>query len=68
MAHKTIRGGLTPGGRRRMEKMINLVLYERLEPGKLVTHKYHGFENMEKALLKMKDKDLDLIKPVVFVD
>lgn len=68
MAHKTIRGGLTPGGRRRMERMLNLVLYKRIDPSKLVTHKYHGFENMEKALLKMKDKDPDLIKPVVFID
>lgn len=68
MAHKTIKGGLTPGGRLRMEKLLNLILYNRVDPSKLVTHKYHGFENMEKALLKMKNKDLDLIKPIVFVD
>lgn len=67
MAHKTIRGGLTPGGRDRMERMVNLVVNGRLDPSKLITHKYHGFENMEKALLKMKDKDPDLIKPMVFV-
>ena len=68
MAHKTIRGGLTPGGRLRMELMINLVRYNRLDPGKLVTHVFNGIENVEKALLLMKDKPQDLIKPVVLID
>lgn len=68
MAHKNIRGGLCPGGRLRMERLINIVKYNRVDPGKLVTHVYHGFENMEKALLLMKDKPKDLIKPVVILD
>ncbi|MEG6510982.1 NADP-dependent isopropanol dehydrogenase [Desulforamulus ruminis] len=68
MAHKTIRGGLCPGGRRRMEMLIDLVKYNRLDPGKLVTHVFKGIENCEKALLLMKDKPKDLIKPVVLVD
>lgn len=68
MAHKTIRGGLTPGGRLRMEMLINLVKYNRLDPGKLVTHVFNGLENAEKALMLMKDKPKDLIKPVVLVD
>lgn len=68
MAHKTIIGGLTPGGRNRMEKLINLVKYNRIDPSRLVTHKFHGFEHIEKALLMMKDKQQDLIKPVVFVE
>ncbi|WP_031514723.1 NAD(P)-dependent alcohol dehydrogenase [Desulfofalx alkaliphila] len=68
MAHKKINGGLTPGGRVRMEKMIELVKYKRIDPGKLVTHVFHGLENVEKALLLMKDKPKDLIKPVVLLD
>lgn len=68
MAHKTIRGGLCPGGRRRMEMLIDLVRYDRLDPGKLVTHVFHGIENCEKALMLMKEKPKDLIKPVVLVD
>ena len=68
MAHKTIIGGLTPGGRDRMERLINLVRYNRVDPSKLVTHKFHGFEHIEQALMLMKDKEQDLIKPVVFVE
>lgn len=68
MAHKTIVGGLTPGGRDRMEKLIDLVRYNRVDPSKLVTHKFHGFSHVEEALMLMKDKQQDLIKPVVFVD
>ncbi len=68
MAHKTIKGGLCPGGRRRMEMLLDLVKYNRLDPSKLVTHVFKGFENAEKALLMMKDKQKDLIKPVVIVE
>ena len=68
MAHKTIIGGLTPGGRDRMERLIDLVLYNRVDPDRLVTHKFHGFEHIEEALMLMKDKQQDLIKPIVFVD
>ncbi|AGK96685.1 NAD(P)-dependent alcohol dehydrogenase [Clostridium pasteurianum] len=68
MAHKQIRGGLCPGGRLRMERLINIVKYGRVNPGKLVTHVFNGFGNMEKALLLMREKPADLIKPVVIVD
>lgn len=68
MGHKDIRGGLCPGGRVRMERLIDLIKYNRVDPGKLVTHVFHGFENVEKALNLMKDKPKDLIKPVVIID
>ncbi|MDK2798909.1 MAG: isopropanol dehydrogenase [Clostridiales bacterium] len=68
MAHKNIRGGLCPGGRLRMERLINVVRNKRIDPSKLVTHVFKGFEHMEKALMLMKDKPEDLIKPVVIVD
>jgi threonine dehydrogenase-like Zn-dependent dehydrogenase len=68
MAHKDIRGGLCPGGRLRMEMLIELVKYNRVDPGKLVTHVMHGIDKLEKALMLMKDKPKDLIKPVVIVD
>lgn len=51
-----------------MEKLVNLVLYGRLDPSKLVTHVFKGFEHVEEALLLMKDKPKDLIKPVVLVE
>ncbi|MHC6178466.1 NAD(P)-dependent alcohol dehydrogenase [Clostridium sp. JNZ X4-2] len=68
MAHKTIKGGLCPGGRLRIERLIDLVRYNRVDISKLVTHVYNGFENIEKALLLMKDKPKDLIKPVVVIE
>lgn len=68
MAHKDIRGGLCPGGRVRAERLIDVVKYHRVDPGRLVTHVFHGFDNMEKALMLMKDKPADLIKPVVLID
>lgn len=67
MGHKTIRGGLMPGGRLRMEKLASLMETGRLDTSKLLTHKFEGFEHMEEALLLMKDKPKDLIKPVVTI-
>jgi len=68
MSHKKINGGLTPGGRLKMEKLASLIETGKLDPSKLVTHKFHGFEKIEDALMLMKDKPADLIKPVVVID
>lgn len=65
MGHKKINGGLTPGGRLKMEKMLSLLRTGRLDTSRLVTHVFDGFEKMEEALLLMKNKPADLIKPVV---
>ena len=67
MGHKTILGGLMPGGRLRMEKLLSMMQTKRINPGKLITHKFHGIEHIEEALLLMKDKPKDLIKPVVII-
>lgn len=68
MGHKTIRGGLMPGGRLRMEKLARLVLAGRLDLSRLITHRFNGFETIEDALMLMRNKPKDLIKPVVIVD
>ena len=68
MAHKTIRGGLCPGGRARMERMVELVRNKRVDPGLMATHVTHGWENVEKGIMLMKDKPADLIKPVIIID
>lgn len=68
MGHKVISGGLTPGGRLRMEKLAKLVAVDKLDLSHLITHRFDGFEHIEEALLLMKDKPRDLIKPVVVVD
>lgn len=68
MGHKTIAGGLMPGGRLRMEKLAALVVSNRINPSKLITHRFHGLEHIEEALLLMKDKPKDLIKPIVIIE
>lgn len=68
MGHKTIKGGLMPGGRLRMEKLVKMVTSGRLNLSYLVTHRFKGFEHMEESLLLMKDKPRNLIKPVVIID
>ena len=68
MGHKQVRGGLMPGGRLRAEKLANLVMTNRIHPEKLITHRFNGLENVEPALMLMKDKPRDLIKPLVLVD
>ncbi len=67
MGHKTIAGGLMPGGRLRMEKLASLLETGRLDTSRLLTHHFQGFEHLEEALLLMKDKPADLIKPVVLI-
>ena len=65
MGHKFIASGLMPGGRLRMEKLVSLMETGRLDAGLMLTHRFQGFEHIEEALLLMKDKPRDLIKPVV---
>lgn len=67
LSDKTIKGGFCPGGRVRMEKLIDLVKYGRVDPGKLISHKFYKFEDIEEALLLMRDKPRDLVKSAVFL-
>ncbi len=67
MGHKTIIGGLMPGGRLRAEKLARLITTKRIHPEKMITHRFNGLEGVEEALYLMKDKPRDLIKPLVLV-
>lgn len=67
MGHKNIQGGLTPGGRDRMERMAALVLNKCFDPGLLVTHSMKGMDKLPEALEMMHHKSPDVIKPVVLV-
>ncbi|EKE42168.1 hypothetical protein ENUP19_0146G0015 [Entamoeba nuttalli] len=67
MANKTIRGGMTPGGRRRMEKLSSLLEFKRIDVSKLITHRFEGFDKLEEALITMHNKPSNLIKPVVTI-
>lgn len=68
MGHKNILGGLMPGGRLRLEKLASLVQVGKLDVKPLLTHYFNGFEHIEEALMLMKDKPADLIKPVVVLE
>ena len=68
MGHKMINGGLMPGGRLRMEKLGALVASGRLDLSPLSTHIYEGWDHVEEALFIMRDKPVDLIKPVVKIE
>jgi threonine dehydrogenase-like Zn-dependent dehydrogenase len=67
MGHKMINAGLMPGGRRRMERLAAMVVAGRVDPSKLLTHRFEGLDSIEEALMLMKDKPRDLIKPVVTI-
>ncbi|KAF5041464.1 NADP-dependent isopropanol dehydrogenase [anaerobic digester metagenome] len=68
MADKNIMTGLCPGGRVRMERLAEVVMNGRMDPALMATHVFKGFDKLEEALLLMKDKPKDLIKPVVIVE
>ena len=68
LGHKTVVGGLCPGGRRRAERLTSMVVADRVDPSLLVTHTFHGLDKLPEALQLMKDKPRDLIKPIVYAD
>lgn len=67
MGHKQIVGGLMPGGRLRLQKLASLLECGKLDVKPMLTHKFKGFEHVEDALLLMKNKPAELIKPVVIL-
>lgn len=67
MAHKTIVGGLMPGGRRKLERLASLITTGRLDPAPMLTHVSEGFDTIPATLQVMKDKPKDLIKSVSII-
>ena len=64
MAEKTIRTGLCPGGRLRMERLLRMLEAKRIDPTRMTTHRF-AFAEMERAFEVM-DKKLDgVIKPLI---
>lgn len=67
MSHIDIRGGFCPGGKLRIKKLLELVKYSRIDPSKIISHRYEGFEKIEEAFLLMDSKEPELIKPIVSI-
>jgi threonine dehydrogenase-like Zn-dependent dehydrogenase len=68
MSHKDIHCGFCPGGAERIRRMMEIIKYDRFDPEKLITHKFHGWDEVPKAFELMDKKAPDLIKPIVYLD
>lgn len=64
MSDKTIRTGLCPGGRVRMERLMALMVSERVDPTPLTTHRF-AFGEIERAYRMMANKEDGIIKPLI---
>lgn len=62
MKTQTIRGWQCTGGRVLFEHMLAMIECGRFDPEPIVTHKFSGFDELEKCLWAKKDHDC--IKPV----
>ncbi len=64
MAGKTIATGLCPGGRLRMDRLLQVLESKRVDPTKMTSHTF-SFDDMERAF-EVADKKLDnVIKPLI---
>ena len=68
MAGKTIHMELCKGGRARIERMVKMVQYNRIDPAPLVTHELNGWDMLEEAIELMRNKRSGAIKVMVRVD
>ncbi|MCF0123382.1 MAG: zinc-binding dehydrogenase [Ruminiclostridium sp.] len=65
MGNKTIRGGECPGGRARMERLLRLLQYRRVDPTPLITHRFTGLDQLKTAFRLMEEKPPELVKAIV---
>lgn len=65
MCGKTLHMELAKGGRARIERIMSMIKYGRVDPQPLVTHHLNGLDSVEEALYMMRDKPQDLIKVMV---
>ena len=68
MAGKTIHMELAKGGRARMERMVSMVKYGRVNPEPLITHKLCGLESIPEAIELMRNKKSGAIKVMVSIN
>ncbi len=64
MAEKTIKTGLCPGGRLRMERLLRILEMKRVDPTPMTTHTF-AFDEMDKAFEIMDKKLEGVLKPLI---
>jgi isopropanol dehydrogenase (NADP+) len=64
MSDKTIRTGLCPGGRERMERLLRFLATGRVDPSAMTTHRF-PFSRIETAFGMMDRKEDGIIKPLI---
>src|SRR5438309_8809247 len=64
MAEKTIKTGLCPGGRLRMERLLRVIETGRVDPTRMTTHTF-AFSDLEQAFDTMDRKLNGVIKPLI---
>ncbi|AMV20153.1 NADP-dependent isopropanol dehydrogenase [Planctomyces sp. SH-PL14] len=67
MGDKTIRGGLCPGGRVRMNRLLRLIETGRVDPSLMTTHRV-PFSEVDRAVRLMETKEEGIIKPLITFD
>lgn len=59
---------LCGGGRLMLSRMAELIACGRVQPEKLITHRYHGMKQIPEAMNLFLNHDRSLIKPVIYND
>lgn len=67
MGDKTIRTGLCPGGRERMNRLMRLLETGRVDPTPMTTHRFK-FNEVDRALHLMDTKEEGIIKPLIIFE
>lgn len=61
-------GVFVKDGRDWIERLLSLIATGRLDTAPMATHVLHGWDALEEAIGLMRDRDPDVIKPVVLID
>ncbi|MDR1355395.1 MAG: zinc-binding dehydrogenase [Propionibacteriaceae bacterium] len=67
MGDKDIRGSFCPGGAERIARLLDMIKYGRIDPTKMISHQFKGFDKLPEAFELMDKKAPDLIKPIVYM-
>ena len=66
MSGKTLKMELAKGGRKRVERILDMIKHERFDPSPLVTHKLYGFDKISEAINIMREKSDDVLKIAIY--